>query len=189
MSISVTEAELADMMTSSLRSEPFFVAAAQAIQPEFRSVCQSADQVLMECAIGLCSDDVLLHIATEFRVDFYDSTLPRDQREALILGAPQWLARGGTPSVIDEVLSKVFQFSQVQENWEYGGHPYHFRVTTSDTTTDSAKIAWLYSIVRHLKNVRSIFDGVFRFGNANVGPVYIGLLIGQATHQLIRVTR
>ncbi len=189
MSILVDQAELDTVMTASLQSEPFFVDAVKSFQAEWRLLIADIGQLLMECDLPNCTDTILLHLATEFRLDFYDSTLPRATREALILGAPQWLARVGTPSVLDEVLSTIFLFSQIQEWWEYGGHNFHFRVVTSDTFTAPDKIASLYNIVFHLKNVRSVFDGVFRFGTASVTGVFFGLSTGGASHQLIRFIR
>ena len=189
MSITVTTEELSTVMTSSLQDEPFFKAAAEAIEPEWRLLIADIQQLNIRNNIHGISDTLLLHLATEFRVDFYDQTLPRSQREALVLGAPQWLARIGTPSVLDEVLSNVFNFSQIQEWWEYGGWNFHFRVITSDTVTDPARVAWLYSIVQYLKNVRSVFDGVFRFGNASAPGIWTGMVIGCASHQLIIFTR
>ncbi len=189
MSILVDQAELATVMTSSLQSEPFFNDAAKSFQTEWRLLIADINQLLIRCNLHGITDNLLLHLATEFRLDFYDSTLPRASREALVLGAPQWLARLGTPSVLDEVLSTVFLFSQIQEWWEYGGSNFHFRVVTSDTFTDPTKINSLFNIVHHLKNVRSVFDGVFRFGNASTPGVFFGLSTGTASHQLIRFTR
>lgn len=189
MSILVNQAELATVMTSSLQSEPFFNDAIKSFQSEWKLLIADISQLLIRCNLHGISDNLLLHLATEFRLDFYDSTLPRAAREALVLGAPRWLARVGTPSVLDEVLSTIFMFSQIQEWWEYGGHNFHFRVITSDTFTAQNKINFLFNIVNHLKNVRSVFDGVFRFGTANTPGVFLGLSTGTASHQLIRFTR
>jgi P2-related tail formation protein len=189
MSIKVTDNELLEAMTSSLRNDWQFASMIQAFQPLYdQLIGDIRAQLAFRVNLPTCSDIVLLHLATEFRLDVvYNANLPRAIREDLIRNAPQWLARHGTKSVIDEVTSTIFNFAAVQENWEYDGNPYHFRILTTDPVLDPNQIAYLYNIVLYLKNVRSVFDGVFRFGKAAT-TMYTGAAIGVASHQVVRFT-
>ena len=52
-----------------------------------------------------------------------------------------------------------FDKVEVEEYWQYGAEPYHFRVTLTGELTE-AKAAWAKTAIEGTKNVRSILDGI-----------------------------
>ena len=64
----------------------------------------------------------------------------------------------GTPAVIQQYLDGYFDATTVEENWEYGGLPYHFRVNvTGNWTPETA--SWAMDAIQKVKNLRSTADG------------------------------
>jgi len=63
----------------------------------------------------------------------------------------------GTVKAIYNYLEGVFDEVEVEENWQYGSEPFHFRVTVGGEWTD-AKEAWADQAIEAAKNVRSILD-------------------------------
>lgn len=51
---------------------------------------------------------------------------------------------------------------KVEEWWDYGGKPYHFRLLISQdaSTLDAVKYATVLSLVAYYKNLRSVLDSV-----------------------------
>lgn len=88
----------------------------------------------------------------------YDGTL--EQKRYWIEYAVYLYTVYGTPQAIYNFLEGYFQNIQVEENWEYGGEPFHFRVTISGGGYDAAKIAWAQKAILSVKNVRSVLDDV-----------------------------
>ena len=65
-------------------------------------------------------------------------------------------------------LDGVFDSVKVEEWWEYGGDPCHFRVIVTGEWSEEAAI-WAEKAVAATKNVRSILDGIqFSSGDATI---------------------
>ena len=64
----------------------------------------------------------------------------------------------GTRAVIQQYLDGYFDSTTVQENWEYGGSPYHFRVNMEGAWTPESA-AWAVNAIEKIKNLRSTVDG------------------------------
>ena len=65
----------------------------------------------------------------------------------------------GTPAAIYEYLDGYFDDIDVEENWQYGGDHYHFRVTVDGTWTPENE-AWARKAIEDAKNVRSVLDAL-----------------------------
>lgn len=74
----------------------------------------------------------------------------------------------GTPEAIREFLKAYFDDLVLEENWEYGGDPYHFRVLANGAWSESLKARTLAAIER-AKNVRSVLDGMNAGERVNMG--------------------
>ena len=90
--------------------------------------------------------------------DFMHGTI--EQKRYWITNATYLYTVYGTPQAIYNFLEGFFQTVQVEENWEYGGDPFHFRVTVSGGSYDAAKIAWAQKAIMNVKNTRSVLDAV-----------------------------
>lgn len=64
----------------------------------------------------------------------------------------------GTPEGIVQYLSSYFEDAVLQENWEYGGDPYHFRLLLPNSWTPE-NLQWAATAIKNVKNVRSVLDG------------------------------
>ena len=72
------------------------------------------------------------------------------------------------------MLSTIYASAQLEEFWEYGGEPYHFRVTVGEDRTDSAQtIDVAIRVIKVSKNVRSWLDGI-KFRRNVAGTLYTG---------------
>lgn len=75
----------------------------------------------------------------------------------------------GTPQAIIQYIGSYFENVELEENWLYGGDPFHFRVTVKGEWTPE-KEAWANKAIENAKNVRSVMDGI-RIGEKS----FIGL--------------
>ena len=89
----------------------------------------------------------------------YDFSASVDIKREWIHQSTPFAAMTGTPQAIYNYLSGFFERVELEENWQYGGEPYHFRVTVSGEWTDRNE-AWAISAVDKAKNVRSILDDI-----------------------------
>lgn len=74
----------------------------------------------------------------------------------------------GTKESLQEYLDGYFDNVEVEENWVYGGDPYHFRIFVEGTWNPATE-AWTINAVNKAKNVRSILDDIAIGCNSQIG--------------------
>lgn len=119
---------------------------------------------LAKCQDGI---DCVLDIEKmpEWRLDemawelncLYDYTAGIETKRQWIRDAVPLFAAYGTPSAIYKYLAGYFEEVEVEENWQYGGDPFHFRVNVSGEWTP-ANEAWARRAIAATQNVRSVLD-------------------------------
>lgn len=135
-------------------------ALAKAIERAFQIVAEHA-----QYGLDIIQDP---HKMPEWRLDqlagemgcLYDYNGTIEQKRYWIINAIYLYTVYGTPQAIYNFLEGYFQTVQVEEAWEYGGAPFHFRVTVSGNSYDADKITWAQKAIAGVKNVRSILDDV-----------------------------
>lgn len=65
----------------------------------------------------------------------------------------------GTPQAVYQFIGGYFDSVDLEENWQYGGDPFHFRVTVEGEWTPENE-AWARRAIGTAKNVRSIMDSL-----------------------------
>lgn len=135
-------------------------ALAKAIEHIFQAVADAAER-----GIEILQD---VQKMPEWRLDeranelacLYDFDASIEKKRYWIENATYLYTVYGTPQAIYNFLEGYFQNIQVEEFWEYGGDPFHFRVTVSGGDYGAASIAWAQKAILNVKNVRSILDDV-----------------------------
>lgn len=85
----------------------------------------------------------------------------------------QTLARlYGTPDGITRYMAGYFDEAVIEEAWEYGGQPFHFRMQFPDGWTPD-KVAWATKAINMVKNVRSVLDS-YTFNGKWPHNLYVG---------------
>ena len=87
----------------------------------------------------------------------YDYSADIEAKRSWIRDATPLFAAYGTPQAIYNYLEGFFDSVEVEEYWQYGGKPFHFRVTVSGEWTH-ANEAWARMAIAAAKNVRSVLD-------------------------------
>ena len=129
----------------------------------------------IEKALTIMSDtvqqgiDLVMNVDTmpEWRLDemawelgcLYDYTASIEEKRRWVRDSMPLFAAYGTPQAIYNYLQGVFDDISVEEAWQYGGAPYHFRVTVSGEW-NARKRAWMQTAIASTKNVRSMLDSM-----------------------------
>jgi len=135
----IYSAALLAILPESLKKDPQFVAMAEALTPELQAISKAIVEVVLHPRIDELPEPVVDLLAWEYHVDFYDPALPMEKKRALVKNSRQWHERKGTPSAVEEVVTIAFDVAQVVEWFEYGGEPYHFKITTRDRITSEER--------------------------------------------------
>lgn len=77
------------------------------------------------------TDAELDELAYELDIDWYDPAFPIENKRAIVKSADLVHSRRGTKWSVEQVLVDTFGSGTVKEWYDYGGKPFHFRVSTN----------------------------------------------------------
>ena len=89
----------------------------------------------------------------------YDYHAKIDTKREWIRDAIPNYRKYGTTKGIEDFLRGYFGEVEVNENWEYGGDPFHFTVTVGGEWTPETE-TWTRAAVETVKSVRSVLDAI-----------------------------
>lgn len=129
-----------------------------------KAIQAGLDYFLKKCQDGI---DTVLNVdkMPEWRLDEmaweynipYDYTARIEQKREWVRKAIPMYRILGTKEAILQYLEGYFGEVEVEENWQYSGDPFHFRVTVGGEWTPDTE-DWATEAVNRVKSLRSILD-------------------------------
>lgn len=161
MSKDLQSVSLIDILPPNLLADKQIYAAAWALDDELQKITAATRNALLLPRLDELSEEVIDLLAWQWHVDFYEPVgMDIDTKRRLIKNSIAWHRIKGTPAAVEQVVSAVFDTSHVQEWFEYGGKPYHFKVITEDVTTDPNVLARMRRAINAAKNTRSWLETI-----------------------------
>jgi len=132
------------------------------ISSVLNTVAQHYENCLIYPRIDNLKENVIDALAWQLHVDYYDADMLLAKKKALVKQAIINHMYKGTPYAVEQVVKTVFKSAKVQENWIYGGLPYHFQVADIEEAlpTDLTFTNKIVEAISKSKNVRSRLDGI-----------------------------
>lgn len=111
------------------RTEAF----AYACDKQIKKLLEYAEKAKVWCAVDKVDEKFLDYLAADCRALFYEPSLDSVAKRGLITNSQYWHMKLGTTDAMKEILQAVFHGNEtaVEEWFEYGGDPGHFRVRIS----------------------------------------------------------
>lgn len=161
MSKDLQSISLLDILPPNLLADEQINAAAQALDDELQKITAATKEALLLPRLDELPEEVINLLAWQWHVDFYEPVgMDIETKRRLIKNSIAWHRIKGTPAAVEEVVSAIFDTSHVQEWFEYGGKPYHFKVVTEDVTTDEDVLERMRRAIHAAKNARSWLETV-----------------------------
>ncbi len=117
----------------------------------------------------------------------YDYKADIDSKRQWIKNAIALYSIFGTPKAAKQFLGGYFgSDAKLEENWQYGGEPFHFRLRFTDTflPENAAEAA---ATIENVKNVRSVLDAFLFDVRAKQSTAYAGCAIYGQNDCVMRV--
>ncbi len=108
-------------------------------------------------------DDTLLDIlANDFKVDWWDPNYSLAEKRRTLKDSWRVHRHLGTKAAVETAISAIYPNTKVQEWFQYGGKPFHFKLLIDSTyeQVDPAKHLRVLERVNYYKNLRSHLDSV-----------------------------
>ena len=103
----------------------------------------------------------------------YDYGADIEVKRDWVRNAIPYFRKYGTPGAIYQFLSGYFEDIDLEENWQYGGDPFHFLVTVSGEWTPENE-AWARKAIERAKNARSVLDNLRIGCRASIAMIATG---------------
>lgn len=179
---SLSDVSLAEILPSNLLKDPFVAALVEVFDEEFHLLVEDTEKIKIMAGVSSQTHEVLDELAWQFSVDFYDQNLDLAAKRALIASAIYWHSVKGTPRAIERVIEIAFGEGTVEEWFEYGGDPYHFRIVSEGGKFPTAqRYEDLLRLVRVVKRATAIFESM-RIEQTATGSIFIGGAMHIGTH-------
>lgn len=100
-------------------------------------------------------------LAWELNIPWYDKSAPIDVKRNLILESDKVYKKLGTKWAVENVISTYFGDGYIEEWFQYGGDPGHFRIYSANPTLNESKFVEFLNLLSKVKRASAKLDGVF----------------------------
>ena len=126
---SVYEVDFVRSLPDVLQKDPKILALGRVIGGELQAIIrQSRETVIFARIMTDLSENVLDILARDFNVVWYDDSYPIEVKRQIILNCVKVHRSKGTKFAVETAIGAVHPHSIVQEWFEYGGEPFHFKI-------------------------------------------------------------
>lgn len=128
------------------------------------------------------ADEALLDIlAYDFKVDWWDSEFDIQKKRETLKSSWYVHKHMATPAAVKTALSAMCRGADCEEWFEYGGEPYHFRISMYLDAEDILVASYdkVFTLLRFYKNLRSVLDHILFIVSTDIGgTISIGSNVG-----------
>lgn len=163
--LGITRENLLLIVPPALTHDPAMMARAAAEAEAMEARLAEIDKVRVISNIDGLNETVLDILARDFKVDWWDPEYSIEEKRRTLKGSWRVHKILGTKAAVETAIRAIYPLTTVEEWFEYGGEPYHFRLNI-DITSDSGDRARQRRVLERLnfyKSLRSHNDGVRYF--------------------------
>lgn len=159
MEIKLRESNIDQILPLWLAEKPEVQSLGYAIMKANQRMLDLLEKSMVYAGIDKLPEKILDVLAIELRALYYEEDLEIEQKREIIKSTLYIYSKAGTPEAVEQMIEQVFGGGVVEEWFEYGGEPYHFKVDIS--TIMSKDIDEKFEkLIRRVKNVRSHLDKI-----------------------------
>lgn len=130
---------------------------AESIAQPLAKTVSDTDKALIFPAVDNLPEAVLDILAYDLKIDWYEAAAPIENKRRAVKECILVHKYKGTKYAVETALHSMFTNAKVEEWFEYGGEPFHFKLTVYGSTTGGG-LKNLYLKVQYAKNLRSVMD-------------------------------
>jgi phage tail P2-like protein len=152
--------DLLKLQTKTMQKDRDVQGFTAALNDQLRQLSENVNLALIYGRTDQLPEEVLDILAWQFKVDWYDATSDIVTKQKAIDDALLIQQILGTPAAVQRVIEIYFGDGQVEEWFDYGGLPFHFRVVTNNPEATNEKAALLTKAVNSVKRKSTRLESV-----------------------------
>lgn len=141
MNNGLTAERMMDSFPLALQKDPKMVALAHSIANVLEQRLDEINLGQIYTRIDQLPEDLLDILAKDFAVDWYDHDYDLAAKRRTIKSAPYIHRHRGTAGAVLRGIRAIYPGSRLEEWWQYGGEPYHFRVMLDMSGSDASYVS------------------------------------------------
>lgn len=153
--INLYNSNITDILPAVLSDNAHTKALGYAISKAMKRLIEYCQNISVYAAIDNAPEQVLDLLALELNTQYYDDSQSIDVKRSLIKNTLAWYLKIGTVAAVEEAVEAVFGDGEIEEWFDYGGEPYHFKVHTTTINSTDEMIQELTELISTMQNVRS----------------------------------
>lgn len=178
--LGITRENLLLIVPPALTHDPAMMARAAADAEALAARLAEIDRVRIISNIDALDETVLDILARDFKVDWWDPEYSIEEKRRTLKGSWRVHKILGTKAAVETAIRAIYPLTTVEEWFEYGGEPYHFRldINITNDSIDSVKQCRVLERLNFYKSLRSHNDGVTYFVEAGAASIKTGTTAG-----------
>lgn len=172
-----------DIMPENLAGQLETQAFAYAVGRQVEKLCAYADNTRIYAALATLPEKILDYLAIELRTPAYNEQFSVGVKRALIESTLTFYARMGTPMACDMIIKTIFGAGHIEEWFEYGGEPHHFRVHIGENgdAIDPQNLDEFRRVLSSVKRLSSWLDNIITIATLENERIRTGGAMGTIT--------
>lgn len=150
-------------------------ALAYAIGIQVDKLLVMAERMVIWADLDRVPEQLLDYLAAELRTPAYSADYPVETKRTLVRQSLLFYATMGTPGAVDRLIQTIFGSGQIEEWYQYGGEPHHFRaaIGASRVTIGPAELDAFRRVLSSVKRLSSWLDSIATITPMESRPVRV----------------
>lgn len=180
----LTRENLVATLPVALRKDESAVALAESIADLLARRPEEIDLLRIYPEIDRLDGQLLDILANDFKVDWWDPNYSLAEKRKVFRDSWYVHKHMGTKAAVEKAIQAVYPGATVEEWFEYGGKPYHFRlwINLTDDDVDSERMRRVMDRLMFYKSLRSHNDEIFYFTELGTMPQVQGSVLCAGCH-------
>lgn len=157
----LTDIEFIKLLPQFMREDKANQGLAAAIDEIVPQLARSVELLSTWDHIDELSEAELDELAWELNILWYDHGADISVKRELVKNSDKVYQRLGTKWAVESVINSYFGEGHVEEWFEYGGEPGHFRVSSPNPSLNAESFDAFINLLNKVKRASAKLDGVF----------------------------
>ena len=157
----LTDVEFIKLLPQFMRSDKAVQGLAAGIDSIIPALAAQVEQLSTWDHIDTLSEKELDDLAWELNILWYDKGAAIDVKRNIVRDSDAVYKKLGTKWAVENVITTYFGEGYIEEWFQYGGDPGHFRVYSTNPSLNESKFTEFLNLLSKVKRASTKLDGVF----------------------------
>ena len=156
----ITTESLLMALPDVLREDTVTLGLATAIAAELNEAVRSVSLVNIYANIDTMDEAMLDILAKDFKVDWWRADATIEEKRYTLKTSWYVHRHLGTPAAVRTAIADFIGAGKLEEWFEYGGKPHHFRIKDGDNTAIISNMSQFLAVLRVVQRGSSVLDHI-----------------------------